>query len=336
MKDQENAKKRVAVTKESVLEAAMVQFKSELKVTQSGVLRIIGSGSEETVAKYLKEIKSELPHREITIFSPEIPLELVPVLESIYKESLKSAKKSFEEERDEERNAAACAMERERGVRYDLSKEVEQRTHLEAKVLELGYKLEGMEKVEAVIGSQLDEFKEAGRELSKQIDHLKKEHDLEKLKIKAEADSVLRSREQGLRAEIAEIKVALTESQARYSAEKTQTDFERERSSDETARLLCEIDRIKEQAKEDRAFAKDTEKRIGSELDISHAREDKLAAKVGSLEKAVMERDLLEEELSVVKSKLEAAERDAKEISLDYERLLSESKVREIMNKTQK
>jgi uncharacterized protein YeeX (DUF496 family) len=54
-----------------------------------------------------------------------------------------------------------------------------------------------------------------------------------------------------------------------------QIDFERSRSTDETARLYREIDLIKTQWKEEKLALAAVSRRLESELDISHAREDR-------------------------------------------------------------
>jgi chromosome segregation ATPase len=343
-KSSSSVSRKPIVTKDSVFEAALVQFKTELKVTQAGILKIIGGGSEETIAKYLKELKSELSERQIAIFSPDIPLGLVPVLESIYRSSLEVANTALDEERSAINKEVVIVRNDLKVAHADIQNKDSQYQELSSNIIEQAHKIEALE---AVLEKTKDDLRNSGSEtkiLSETMDNLKEQHTISRIRAKAEANEQAMQIAKNTHELISKLEVSEASFKAKYDFEKHQVEFERERSNQETARLLREIDGTKEQNKLDKIAAKDTEKRFGNELDISHAREDVLSTKLGKLELTLKTKlDNLEEVeslLSDLKARLETAETAAlnAEESLkvainEREEALSQLDIFKIMNK---
>lgn len=262
----------------------MIQFRRELKATQKGVLEILGGGSEATVAKYLKQIKDELPEREIALFSPDIPIELVPVLESIYHRALEASELALSSERVVASKVAEEALASLDLVKAKLAEEVENRQGIDIRLITQGHQVEALEK-------SYTEAKEVLVNAQVEFERQKELATLGRLRQKSEHSAALLELQTEKNQIISDLKVQVATLEAKYSAEKKQVIFERERSEAETARLYQEIDSLKEQHKSDKISADDSAKRLEAELHLAHAREDKHALNSSNLDKALKERE---------------------------------------------
>lgn len=268
------------VTKARVERAVMIQFRKELKATQKGVLEILGGGSEATVAKYLKQIKDELPEREIALFSPDIPLELVPVLESIYHRALEASELALESERVRVNLVADEAMKLVESLRADLEVETKGKLDLEVRLIAQANKIEHLEQVSM---NAVDALAKAQAEFDKS----KELATLGRLKQKGEHAAELLEFQTNSNETISQLAVKVATMEAKYLAEKEQTIYERKRSDAETSRLFMQIDDLKIQNSKDKESSAASTKRLDAELHLSHAREDRLVLKLGALEEDI-------------------------------------------------
>lgn len=262
----------------------MIQFRRELKATQKGVLEILGGGSEATVAKYLKQIKEELPEREIALFSPDLPIELVPVLESIYHRALEASEQALSSERIVANKVAEEALTSLELVKIKLAEEVENRQGIDVRLITQGHQLEAL-------GNSYSEAKDALVNAQVEFERQKELATLGRLRQKSEHSAALLELQTEKNQSISDLKVQVATLEAKYSAENKQVVFERERSDAETARLYQEIDSLKEQQKSDKISADDSARRLEAELHLAHAREDKHALNSSNLDKALKERE---------------------------------------------
>lgn len=269
------------------MRAAMSQLNSELNITQKGILRIIGHGSEQTIAKYLKEIKDELGDREITPFSPEIPKDLISSFEKIYHKALEYSENQFSEGRLLSKKIEEDSLRRVADLEVEIS-ELKERANdaemdfvKEAHRVEIaGQRIEGLaiekERLEANIKDMQMQIEAQARAFSSEKSDLVNNH-----------KSYMLDKQQEFSIQYGELREKIALISAEKEAESKQIAYERERSDAETARLMREIDNLKIQNQKDQDRADNVQKRISAELTISHAREDKLAVKVGGLEELV-------------------------------------------------
>lgn len=269
--------------KAKVWRAALSQFKKELKVTQKGVLKIMGSGSEQTIAKYLNLIKAELSNQEIAVFSPELPPELIPVLENIYHTSMEYAVASLNQERDLMNEEAQKAINISEKLKSQLEIQAQAAHEKDIELINAANKTELLRARVCELESIIKTKEEEVINISNDRDRVVERGVLARANMKAECMEDIASLKSNFTDRIGSLNTQLaTLSNEKKEAVK-QIDFERSRSEEETARLYREIDSIKMQCKEEKESLVGMAKRIESELDISHAREDRERSKVGSL-----------------------------------------------------
>lgn len=305
--------------KEKVRRAALRQFKSEFKVTQRGVLGIIGSGSEQTIAKYLGQIKEELKEKELAVFSPDMPPELIPVLEGIYHTSLGYAVSALDEERSEFKALADEAI-RDRDAMLRKFEEEEKAGHskdlemikLRNQVQNLSDKL--VDNKAALLQAQND-IARGEAELEKTITL----NATSRLKLKAVHTGLVSEIKDEHGKQLAKVEVGLAKTEVEKNELAAQVSFERQRSEEETARLYRDIDALKQQHIEERSQIGGVVKKLESELTLHHARENrdlgvraKLENKIEELSKIISEERTLEQErVTLLKSRIKELEADA-------------------------
>lgn len=283
--------------KQKVLRAALSQFKEEFKVTQKGVLARIGSGSEQTVAKYINLIKADLSSQEIAVFSPELPRELIPVLEGIYHKSMEYAVASLSEERAmvHEENKSALMKASTLKIRVEALV-----TECHEKDLEIITIRNENEKLKIELGKlrkQCQIYDQQVTDLEGAIKRESERNVLARSLLRAEHKEVITNLRNDFNDRISSYKIDIAKVSNEKQEMAKQIDFERSRSEDETARLFREIDALKTSFKDEKMGYIDVCKRLESELDISHAREDRdvrvkdvMEKKIADLENKIKEK----------------------------------------------
>jgi hypothetical protein len=261
--------------KDKVYRAVVCQFKEELKVTQKGVIKRLGGGSEQTIAKYIGIIKAEISEKEIALFSPSLPPELIPILEGIYNKSMEFAVLALDDERQGHNLKTQKAIDEKNAAKSSLEAEVEFSRSRDIELIESKNANETLKNDNLRIQKIYEEQAALLIVTTNKMDGLIEKGKLDKLTLANEYKEALFETKQDYREQVNTyiLQVAKVENEKIEVAK--QIDFERSRSTDETARLYREIDLIKTQWKEEKLALAAVSRRLESELDISHAREDR-------------------------------------------------------------
>lgn len=299
----EKIQKRPVITRERVKLAALRQFKEEFNVTQKGILNRIGYGSEKTINDFLKEIRLEETGRDMPVFSPEMPEEFIQASEAMWQLALKNAEGTFKDEREKSRGIENDALSKVIGLEQDLVEANDQRQKLELQVLEYANKAQASDDRCTDLKESLEESKQDAIALQLKNESQAKEHS-ESMNALRESHRVQqRELEQSTSEKISQLTGDLREASAKLEAAEEKVVFERERSEQETGRLMTELDGQKRLRESDKETFDKAQTRLEAELEGSHKREAKLEKRIESLT----------QELAEAKKKPKTKAKDGKE-----------------------
>jgi hypothetical protein len=280
---------RSKVTKAGVKRAMLALIHRKWSYNQKEVREYLGGGSEATIAKYITEIKldSVNDQKPPAIYSPDIPQELAEIFERVYHVAQNVAEQSFEENNAAANMVEFNAREEVRVLTEKLTSAVDERREYEVRVIRSGHEVELKQ---AALQSELERNESLQEEISKKesiVQSLKEAGltEIRNLRSKCEEDRRVASERSFL--EMSKLSTGIKLLQSQLSDSKERLDLENDRFDKETAALYRQIDESRQQNKKDKADAKSAFDRTCQELDISHAREEKLAIKSGQLQKEV-------------------------------------------------